>query len=85
MFINFNLYKQWDGPIPICKNLWTLSFVLTMAGWGYFVFLILYYLVDVWKIWAGAPFYFVGMNSILVYVLHEMLGGQIPFCGCEVY
>jgi len=77
--------QQWDGPIPVCKNLWTITFVMVMAGAGFFVLLFLYHLVDVWKIWEGAPFYFVGMNSILIYLLHEILEGQVPFCGdgCE--
>lgn len=58
---------------------------MVMAGAGFFVLLFLYHLVDVWKIWEGAPFYFVGMNSILIYLLHEILEGQVPFCGdgCE--
>jgi heparan-alpha-glucosaminide N-acetyltransferase len=43
--------------------------------------MVLYYLVDIWKFWDGTPFNFLGMNSILVYLLHEILGGQIPFCG----
>lgn len=73
---------QWfDGPIPVCKNLWTLSFVCVMAGWGFFCLIGLYYLIDVWNLWDGAPFFFVGMNSILVYLLHEILEGQVPFCG----
>ena len=27
----------------------------------------------------------VGMNSILLYLLHEILEGQIPFCGDECH
>lgn len=62
--------------------MWTLSFgkfsfhfleekrdvsVLVMAGWGFLLLLVLYFLIDHRKLWDGAPFYFVGMNSILVY------------------
>ena len=71
--------QQFDGPIPINKNLWTLSYVCLMGGWAFFVLILLYFLVDVMKLWNGAPFYFVGMNSILIYVLHEMLGQQVPW------
>jgi len=74
---------QEGNNIPIAKNLWTLSFVLVMAGWGFLLLLVLYFLIDHKKVWDGAPFYFVGMNSILVYLLHEILEGQIPFCGDE--
>ncbi|CBY31402.1 unnamed protein product [Oikopleura dioica] len=74
---------QEGSNIPIAKNLWTLSFVLVMAGWGFLLLLVLYILIDHKKVWDGAPFYFVGMNSILVYLLHEILEGQIPFCGDE--
>ena len=73
--------QQYDGAMPINKNLWTLSFALVTSGWAFFLLLFLYYVVDVWMVWKGAPFYFVGMNSILIYLLHEILAGQIPFCG----
>ena len=52
-----------------------------MAGWGFLVLIGLYHVVDVWELWGGSPFYFVGMNSILIYLLHEILEGQVPFCG----
>ncbi|KAK7111594.1 hypothetical protein V1264_011201 [Littorina saxatilis] len=38
----------------------------------------LYLLIDVCKIWSGAPFYFPGMNPIVVYVGHELLTGRFP-------
>ena len=40
----------------------------------------LYIVIDVKKWWRGAPFSVVGMNSILLYILHETLANQIPFC-----
>jgi heparan-alpha-glucosaminide N-acetyltransferase len=69
--------QQYDGAIPICKNLWTLSFVCLMGGWGFLILIGLYYIIDVLKLWDGAPFFFVGMNSILVYLLHEILEGTV--------
>ena len=36
-------------------------------------------LVDVLKVWSGYPYRAVGMNSILIYVVHEFLGDYIPF------
>ena len=44
---------------------------------------LLYIIIDQFNIWEGAPFSVVGMNSILVYLLHEILGGQVPFCSCD--
>ena len=41
--------------------------MLVLAGWGFLLLLVLYFLIDHRKLWDGAPFYFVGMNSILVY------------------
>ena len=34
---------------------------------------------DVRDWWDGAPCYFVGMNSILIYLLHSIAGYRIPF------
>ena len=57
------------------------SFVTLMAGWGFWVLAALYIVVDLKKWWTGSPFNVVGMNSILLYILHETLADQIPFCG----
>ena len=76
-------FQQFDGPIPISKRLWTFSFAALLSGWGFLVLAGLYLLLDHFKVWSGAPFNFVGMNSILIYILHENLSGQVPFCGVE--
>lgn len=71
--------SQNDGWIPINKNLWSVSFVFLMGGGGFLVLTVMYLLVDVWKIWNGAPFIYVGMNSIIIYCGHETLGTYFPF------
>ncbi|XP_062501623.1 heparan-alpha-glucosaminide N-acetyltransferase-like [Corticium candelabrum] len=71
--------KQNGGVIPINKSLWSLSFVCVMAGTGYILLALLYYIIDVKKLWMGGPFVFPGMNSILVYVGHEMVHRYFPF------
>ena len=38
-------------------------------------------MIDMFHIWSGVPLNAVGMNSILLYILHETLSGQVPFCG----
>lgn len=75
-----------DGWIPVNKNLWSITFVTTLSGMAFFLIPIFYYTVDVKKIWSGAPLYFVGMNSILVYVGHETFEKYLPFSwGADQY
>ncbi len=71
--------SQNNGVIPICKNLWSLSFVLVMAGTGYLAIVLFHIIVDVKSWWNGAPFRYLGMNSIAIYVSHEILSQTFPF------
>lgn len=68
-----------QGFIPVNKNLWSLSYVTTLACFAFVLLALVYYIVDVKKWWSGAPFYYPGMNSILVYVGHEVLENYFPF------
>jgi heparan-alpha-glucosaminide N-acetyltransferase len=72
-------FKQNGGPIPVCKNLWSTSFVLVNGGFAMWLLAFLYSIVDVRKWWEGKPFVFMGMNSILVYMASELLQGQTTF------
>ena len=72
-------FSQNDGIIPINKNLWSTSFVLVSAGGGLVGLSVCYVLVDIYKCWSGAPFSYLGMNSILVYCCHGILNGYFPF------
>jgi len=73
-------YASKDGGwIPICKNLWSLSFILVTGSLGFMILFVCYYLIDVKQVWSGAPFSFVGMNSIIIYFGHEILGDHFPF------
>ena len=60
-----------DGWIPVNKNLWSLSYILALSAMAFFLFTFCYLMVDVFGLWTGAPFYFPGMNSIVIYVAHE--------------
>ncbi|XP_076460078.1 heparan-alpha-glucosaminide N-acetyltransferase-like isoform X2 [Babylonia areolata] len=71
-------FSKEDGWIPINKNLWSLSFVLALAAMAFFLLAVCYVLIDVYKVWNGAPFYYPGMNPILLYVGHELLAGRFP-------
>ncbi|XP_034059231.1 heparan-alpha-glucosaminide N-acetyltransferase isoform X1 [Gymnodraco acuticeps] len=67
------------GFIPVNKNLWSLSYVTTLACFANVLLVLVYFTVDVKKWWSGAPFYYPGMNSILVYVGHEVFEEYFPF------
>ena len=58
-------FKKDGGFIPLNKNLWSTSFVSVNAGIGLIGTSICYILIDVYKVWSGAPFIWLGMNSIL--------------------
>jgi heparan-alpha-glucosaminide N-acetyltransferase len=66
------------GWIPINKNLWSLTFVLTLAGLGYLILTVLYFLVDVRQWFTGAPFLWLGMNSIVIYIGHDRFAYSFP-------
>lgn len=68
-----------QGFIPVNKNLWSLSYVTTLACFAFVLLVLIYYIVDVRKWWSGAPFCYTGMNSILVYVGHEVFENYFPF------
>ncbi|KAI6656562.1 Heparan-alpha-glucosaminide N-acetyltransferase-like [Oopsacas minuta] len=71
--------KQNDGLIPINKNLWSLSFILSLTSMAFILLAALYVLIDVTKIWNGAPFRYVGLNSILIYMGHTVFQYYFPF------
>lgn len=72
-------FKQFDGYMPINKNKWNTTFIFVTSGTAFMVFGGVYLLVDVWKIWSGYPVKAMGMNSILIYIVHEFVGEYIPF------
>ena len=68
-----------NGTIPLNKNMWSLSFILVMAGTGSCALTLLYYMVDIQKWWLGAPFNYLGVNSIVIYLGHQLLNQFFPF------
>ena len=64
--------------IPINKNLWSLSFVLIVASLGFIILTIFYLIIDIGKWLTGAPFVWLGMNSIAIYLLHLFYSGRFP-------
>jgi heparan-alpha-glucosaminide N-acetyltransferase len=72
-------FSQNGGVIPVNKNLWSTSFAFVTAGGGIFGLAMCYILCDLLKWWRGTPFMYLGMNSILIYCGHAVLGGFFPF------
>ncbi|KAF0701265.1 Aste57867_8259 [Aphanomyces stellatus] len=68
-----------DGPIPINKKMWSLSFVLAVSGLANVILGLLYVVVDKVGFWKGTPFMQAGMNAIALYVGHEVMGEHVPF------
>ncbi|XP_053307074.1 heparan-alpha-glucosaminide N-acetyltransferase-like [Spea bombifrons] len=68
-----------EGFIPVNKNLWSLSFVTTLGCFSFLLLGLMFYVIDVRRWWNGRPFIYPGMNSILVYVGHSLLGTYFPF------
>ncbi len=64
----------WHLQFPVVKKLWTSSFVLVAGGYSACLLGLFYWMVDVrgWKRWP-APFVWVGMNPITLYLTHGLL------------
>jgi len=64
--------------VPVVKKLWTASFALIAAGWAFSAMTAFYLLIDVlgYRRWAF-PVILIGLNSIAVYVVHELFHAQI--------
>jgi len=67
-----------ESWIPINKNLWSLSFIFILSSLAFFILTILYLLVDVYKIFTGEPWVWLGMNSIVIYCGHEICSSLFP-------
>ncbi|MFN7933499.1 MAG: DUF5009 domain-containing protein [Bryobacteraceae bacterium] len=64
-----------DAAIPIIKKIWTASFAVYSTGFTLLALVLFYWVLDVKKA-RGAwvqPLIWVGMNSIFIYLFHEIL------------
>lgn len=68
-----------DGPIPINKNLWSLSYVFATTSLANILMAFVYVIVDVKEWWGGEPFFYAGMNSIVLYLGHGQAHAMLPF------
>jgi predicted acyltransferase len=63
---------------PIVKRIWTPAWVLYSAAFAFWMLAAFYLVVDMWefKAWAW-PLVVVGMNSIAIYVMAQLMKGSI--------
>jgi predicted acyltransferase len=63
---------------PLVKRIWTPSWAVYSTGWTFAMLALLFAVIDVagWRRWAF-PLVIVGMNSIAVYVMIQLMGGWI--------
>jgi predicted acyltransferase len=66
----------WGWQCPVIKRIWTSSFVLVAGGYSAIFLGVFYLIIDVWKkqLWCQ-PFVWIGMNSITLYLVENILGG----------
>lgn len=64
----------WAYDFPICKKLWSSSYVLVVGGYSVAMFALFYWLIDVkgWRKWCF-PLRVIGMNAITVYLLQAIV------------
>jgi predicted acyltransferase len=66
----------WNAQFPVIKKIWTSSYVLVAGGYSAILLGVFYQIVDVWQARAWCqPFVWMGMNSITIYLVNNMLGG----------
>jgi predicted acyltransferase len=67
----------WGLEFPVIKKIWTSSYVLVAAGFSALLLGTFYLVIDVLKLrfWC-APFLWIGMNPITVYMANDIVGFQ---------
>ena len=64
----------WSLSFPLCKHLWTSSFVLLTAGMSFLFMAVFYGVIDIWNCRTGSLFLIViGMNSLTTYLAHRFI------------
>lgn len=68
----------WGLQFPVIKRIWTSTYVLVAGGYSCLFLGAFYYIVDVrqWRRWA-TPFFWIGSNAILAYLLTGMMPWRI--------
>jgi predicted acyltransferase len=66
----------WSLQFPVIKRAWTSSYVLVAGGYSAILLGTFYLIIDLWhaRRWCQ-PFVWMGMNSITIYLVAEVVGG----------
>ena len=72
----------WGIQFPLIKKVWTSSYVLVTGGYSCLLLAGFYQVIEIWDVrrWA-APFVWIGMNAIAIYLLSGLVGGLIHYSG----
>jgi predicted acyltransferase len=67
----------WNLQFPVAKKIWTSSFVLVAGGYSAILLGVFHQIVEVWnkRAWCQ-PFVWIGMNSITIYLVKNIIGGE---------
>jgi len=71
--------SQNGGWVPLNKNLWSISFVMVTSCFAFILLAFLYIIIDQKHWWKGQPFFYAGMNSILLYCGHSVGYNLFPW------
>ncbi|KAJ0171377.1 hypothetical protein K1T71_012927 [Dendrolimus kikuchii] len=73
-----SMFTKNGGPIPINKNLWSVSYCLVTSAMAFFIQAVLYFIVDLKNKWGGRPLYYAGQNALFLYIGSELLKRHFP-------
>jgi predicted acyltransferase len=79
----------WGLQFPVVKLIWTSSYVLVTAGYSAVLLALFYLIADLWqkRLWCQ-PFVWLGMNSIAIYLVFNILGDfrsvAVRFAGGDI-
>ena len=73
------------GPIPINKNLWSVSYVMVTSSMAFFTLTILYVFIDALAWWSGAPLRYAGKFVLLLVWICWKLSYSSGFLPCLVF
>jgi len=64
--------------IPLIKRIWTPSWTIYSAGWGFLLLAVFYWTIEIknWRKWSFI-FLVVGMNSITIYMIVSFMRGSV--------
>ena len=79
LYFGLTQFDTQFGWIPVNKNLGTFTFTQVAGSSSYFIFIILYIIIDLKEFWNGCPLIYLGMNSIVIYFCRGVFSNTLPF------